>query len=61
LWEGVEYADIDIGGKIILKGILEKYDGMVRTGFSWLRIGTSGWQFLKRYRTFGFHKMLGNF
>jgi hypothetical protein len=27
---------------IILKRFLKKYKGMARTGFIWLRIGTSG-------------------
>jgi hypothetical protein len=36
-WEG-----LDIGGRIILKRILEKWDGVVWTGFIQLRIGTSG-------------------
>jgi hypothetical protein len=39
------WKDLDIGGMIIiiiLKWILERWDGVVRTGFIWLRIGTSG-------------------
>jgi hypothetical protein len=32
----------DVGGKIILKWILERWDEMVWPGFIWLRIGTSG-------------------
>jgi hypothetical protein len=35
-WEGS-----DLIGKIILKWILDKYDGVVWTGLTWLRIGTS--------------------
>jgi hypothetical protein len=31
-----------IGGRIILKWFLEKYGGVVWTGFMWLRIGSSG-------------------
>jgi hypothetical protein len=30
------------GGKMILKCILEKWDGFVWTGLVWRRIGTSG-------------------
>jgi hypothetical protein len=34
--------DLGVDGNIILKWILEKQGGMVRTGFIWLRIGTNG-------------------
>jgi hypothetical protein len=34
--------DQDVGGWIILKWILERYDGVVLTGSIWLRIGISG-------------------
>jgi hypothetical protein len=34
------YEDIDVGGKRILKWISERYDGVLWTGFIWLRIGT---------------------
>jgi hypothetical protein len=33
--------DLDVGGRIILKWILESQDGVVWTGFIWLKIGTS--------------------
>jgi hypothetical protein len=36
------YEDQDVGGWTILKWILERYDGMVRIGLIWLRIGTGG-------------------
>jgi len=36
LWKG-----IGIEGRIILKQILKKQDGMVLTGYIWLRIETS--------------------
>jgi hypothetical protein len=32
----------DVGGWIILKWILERYDGVVWTGLIWFRIETSG-------------------
>jgi hypothetical protein len=34
--------DLKVGGRIMLKRILDKWDGVVWTGFIWLRIGTSG-------------------
>jgi hypothetical protein len=34
--------DLDVGGRIILKWILERHDGVVWTGLIWFRIGTSG-------------------
>jgi TnpA family transposase len=40
--EQYRYEDIDVGGRIILKWILEKYDEMIRNGFTWIGIGTSG-------------------
>jgi hypothetical protein len=36
------WEDQDVGGWTILKWILERSDGMVGTGWNWLRIGTSG-------------------
>jgi hypothetical protein len=32
----------DVGGWIILRGILERWDGVMWTGLFWLRIGTGG-------------------
>jgi hypothetical protein len=34
--------DLEVGGKIILECVLEKYGGKVWTGCIWIRIGTSG-------------------
>jgi hypothetical protein len=34
--------DPEVGGRIILGLILEKWDGVVWTGLIWLRIWTSG-------------------
>jgi hypothetical protein len=46
LWEILQnrdkYEDLVVGGRIILKWILEKYDGVVWIEFIWLMIGTSG-------------------
>jgi hypothetical protein len=36
------WKDVGIVGKIILKWMLEKYDGAVWTGLVWFRILTSG-------------------
>jgi hypothetical protein len=33
--------DLNVGGRIILKGMSVEHDGVVRAGFNWLRIGTS--------------------
>jgi hypothetical protein len=35
-------GDQDVDGRIILRWIFRKLEGVVRTGWSWLRIGTSG-------------------
>jgi hypothetical protein len=40
---------------------LERWDGVVWTGFVWLRIGTSGELFWIRYWISRFHEMLGNY
>jgi hypothetical protein len=34
--------DRDVGGRVILKRILENLEGVIWTGLIWLRIGTSG-------------------
>jgi hypothetical protein len=36
------WEDLDIGERIILEWILERWDGVVWTGLIWLRIGTNG-------------------
>jgi hypothetical protein len=35
-------GDQGVDGKIILSRIIRKWEGVVRTGWSWLRIGTDG-------------------
>ena len=34
--------DQTVDGRIILRWIFRKWEGVVRTGWSWLRIGTGG-------------------
>ena len=36
------WGDLDIDGRIILRWIFRKWEGVVGTGWSWLRIGTGG-------------------
>jgi hypothetical protein len=36
------WEDLGVGGSIILRWTLGRYESMGRTGFSWLRIGSSG-------------------
>ena len=38
----VSRGDPDVDGRIILKWIFRKWEGVVGTGWSWLRIGTCG-------------------
>ena len=35
-------GDQDVDGRIILRWILRKWEGVVGTGWSWLRIGKGG-------------------
>jgi len=37
IWE-----DPDVGGRIILRWIFRKWEGVVGTGWNWLGIGTGG-------------------
>jgi hypothetical protein len=39
------WDDPDVYGRIILRWIFRKLEGVVGTGWSWLRIGTGGGQF----------------
>ena len=36
------WGDPDVDGRIILRWIFRKWEGVVGTGWSWLRIGTGG-------------------
>ena len=42
LGERDQRADPDVDGRIILRWIFRKWEGVVGTGWSWLRIGTGG-------------------
>jgi hypothetical protein len=39
---GFWWGNPDIDGRIILRWIFRKWEGVVGTGWSWLRIGTGG-------------------
>jgi len=42
LKERDQWGDPDADGRIILRWIFRKWEEVVRTGWSWLRIGTGG-------------------
>ena len=50
------WGDQDLDGRIILRWIFGKLEGVVGTGWSWLRIGTGGGHLRIRCGTLGFHK-----
>ena len=52
-------GDQDVDGRIILRWIFRKWEGVVGTRWGWLRIGTGGGGLWVRQWTFGFHKMRG--
>jgi hypothetical protein len=41
-WGCLNERDQDVDGRIILRWIFRKLEGVVETGWSWLRIGTGG-------------------
>jgi hypothetical protein len=42
LRERDHWGDSDVDGRIILRGIFRKWEGVVRAGWSGLRVGTGG-------------------
>jgi hypothetical protein len=42
LREKGHWGDPDVDGRIILRTIFRKFEGVVGAGWSWLRIGTGG-------------------
>ena len=48
LMERHHWGDPDIDGRIILRWIFRKWEGVVGTGWSWLWIGTGGVHLLVR-------------
>jgi hypothetical protein len=58
--EGKDHLeDVGVDERIMLKFILNKWDGRLRTGLIWFRIGTSGGLFWTRKWTIWFHKIVG--
>ena len=42
LRERDQWGDPDVDGRIVLRWIFRKWEGVVGAGWSWLRIGTGG-------------------
>ena len=60
LSERDHWGDPEVDGRIILRCIFRKWEGVVRTGWSWLRIGTGSGHFCEYGdEPSGFSKMLG--
>ena len=53
LMERGHWGDQDVDGRMILRWIFRRLEGVVGTGWSWLRIGTGGGHLWVRRGTFG--------
>ena len=56
LRERDHWGDPAADGRIILRWVFRKWEGVVGTGWSWFRIGTGGGHLWVRWWTFGFQK-----
>jgi hypothetical protein len=50
------YSQTDVDGRIILRWIFRKWEGVVGTGWSWLRIDDRWRALVSTVRNFGFQK-----
>jgi len=57
LRERDHWGDPDADGRIILRWIFRKWEGVVRIGWSWLRIGSSGGALVSTVMNLGIPKM----
>jgi len=53
------WGDPDVDGRIILRWIFSKWEGLVGTGWSWLKVGTGGRHFVSTVRNLRVPKMGG--
>ena len=54
-----DWVDPDLDGRIILRWIFRKWEGVVGTEWSWLRIGTGGGRLMGTVRNLRVPKMRG--
>jgi hypothetical protein len=56
LRERGHWGDQDVDGRIMIRWIFRKLEGVVETGWCWLMIGTGGGHLRVRCGNFVFHK-----